>query len=328
MPSISANPLLTLLASGCYHSVASLMSATGLDKADLSRQLDEFTALGIELDFSAGEGYRIPGGLSLLDAAVVQASLSPIPASLLEDLQIHTAIDSTNAELLRLAGEGACSGTVCTAEQQTAGRGRRGRYWVSPFGRNLYVSVLWQYSAGAAALEGLSLAVGVAVARALATCNVENVQLKWPNDVLIGSAKLGGILLEMTGNAAGVCQVVVGVGINVAMPAGAAAAIDQQWTDIAGNGRRPDRSRLLAALLDELLPLLSAYESSGFAPWRDAWLELDAYADHPVVLLSGDQQQQGIARGVDESGALRLETAAGVQSIFGGEISMRPVHSV
>lgn len=141
-------------------------------------------------------------------------------------------IDSTNAEAMRQLEAGAGAGLVCTAEQQSAGRGRRGRTWVSPFARNLYLSVAWRYHQGAAALEGLSLAVGVAVARALAANGLPAVQLKWPNDVIFRGAKLGGVLLEMTGDAAGVCQIVVGVGLNVAMPDSAAVAIDQAWTDI------------------------------------------------------------------------------------------------
>lgn len=327
MPPVSVSPLLTLLADGRYYRVTELLSASGLDSAELSRQLGEFAQWGIELDVDSDQRYRIPGGLSLLDAAAVRSSLSPIATQLLKSLQVHPVIDSTNAELLRQAGQGISEGTVCTAEQQTAGRGRRGRQWVSPFGRNIYLSVLWEFAAGPSALEGLSLAVGVAVARALSNCGVDNVRLKWPNDVFIGDAKLGGILLEMKSNAEGVCQVVVGVGINVAMPEEASAAIDQPWVDIARNGETTDRSRLLAALLDELLPMLAQYESKGFARWREEWLALDAYAGQPVVLISGDQRQEGIAQGVDETGALRLETSAGLELFFGGEVSMRPVRN-
>ena len=327
MSPVPVSPLLILLADGRHHPVADLLSASGVDSTELSRQLAEFAQWGIALDSNTDQGYRIPGGLSLLDAATVCASLSPMASQLLKSVQVHPVIDSTNAELLRQAAQGVSAGTVCTAEQQTAGRGRRGRHWVSPFGRNIYLSVLWEYAAGPAALEGMSLAVGVAVARALSNCGVSNVRLKWPNDVLIGDAKLGGILLEMRSNADGVCQVVVGVGINVAMPEAASAAIDQPWVDIARDGEMPDRSRLLAALLDELLPLLAQYEVSGFAPWRQSWLALDAYAGQPVVLSSGDQRQEGIAQGVDETGALRLETSAGIELFFGGEVSMRPVRN-
>ncbi len=197
---------------------------------------------------------------------------------------------------------------------------------MSPYARNLYVSAVWEYSGGAAVLEGMSLAVGVIVARALGHCGVPPVQLKWPNDVFADGAKLGGILLEMTGDATGVCQVVVGIGLNVDMPRECGADIDQSWTDVARccNGVRPSRSALLGALLDELLPLLASFERTGFAPWQEEWQSLDAFAGQTVVLHSGDQQMAGIARGVDGRGALQLETAAGgVQSVFGGEISMR-----
>jgi len=154
------------------------------------------------------------------------------------------------------------------------------------------------------------------------------VRLKWPNDVLIGDAKLGGILLEMKSKADGACQVVVGVGINVAMPVSASASIDQPWIDLRRDAEMPDRNRLLAALLDELLPMLAQYESAGFAAWREEWLALDAYAGQPVMLISGDQRQEGVAHGVDETGALRLKTSSGFELFYGGEVSMRPVHKL
>ena len=236
------------------------------------------------------------------------------------------SVDSTNAQVLREAALEPLAGLVCTAEQQTAGRGRLGRQWVSPFAGNLYLSLVWQFSQGAASLEGLSLAVGVAVARALAASGVPPVQLKWPNDILYEGAKLGGILLEMTGDAAGTCQVVVGVGLNVSMPPAAAGNIDQAWTDVdtITGGNHPGRSKLLAALLNELLPLVSGFEQEGFAPWREEWQALDAFAGVNVILHTGARDMAGIARGVDERGALLLETGSGTQSVYGGEISLRP----
>jgi len=209
--------------------------------------------------------------------AIYGGGLSPVAADLLSRLLLLETVDSTNAEAMRQLESGAASGLVCTAEQQSAGRGRRGRTWVSPFARNLYVSLTWQYHQGAAALEGLSLAVGVAVARALTASGMPPVQLKWPNDIICGTAKLGGVLLEMTGDAAGSCQVVVGVGLTVSMPGSAATDIDQSWTDIEtlSKGEHPGRNALLAALLNALLPLLASFEQRGFAPWRDEWPALD-----------------------------------------------------
>jgi len=318
--------LLPLLASGEYRSGQDLAAALGVSRTAVWKQLNKLAEWGLEIESVKGRGYRIPGGIDLLDGAGLREQLRPEAARLLSRLELLETVDSTNAQALRQIELGAGSGYVCSAEQQSAGRGRRGRSWVSPFARNLYVSLVWQYHQGAGALEGLSLAVGVGVARALAGCGLPPVQLKWPNDVMAAGAKLGGVLLEMTGDAAGVCQVVVGVGLNVAMPAAAAGEIDQAWTDIhtLSGGEHPGRTALLAALLNELLPLLAGFEQDGFAPWRSAWQALDAFAGRPVVLHSGGRQLAGTARGVDARGALQLETAGGgVQAVFGGEISLR-----
>lgn len=317
--------LLPLLSSGEYRSGQDLADALGVSRTAVWKQLNNLSDLGLEIESVKGRGYRIPGGIDLLDPDVVRAALDSRAANLLSTLEVLETVDSTNAEAMRRVQQGAAAGLVCTAEQQSAGRGRRGRQWVSPFARNLYLSLVWEYHQGAAVLEGLSLAVGVAVARALAACELPQVQLKWPNDVLFDGAKLGGVLLEMTGDASGTCQVIVGVGLNVAMPRAAARDIDQAWTDIASmaGGEHPGRNILLAALLNELLPLLASFEDSGFGCWRAPWQALDAFAGAPVVLNSGGEPVTGIARGVDDRGALQLETAAGVQAVYGGEISLR-----
>lgn len=318
--------LLPLLANGDFHSGQDLATALGVSRTAVWKQLNKLEVLGLEIESVKGKGYRIPGGIDLIDEQRVRAGLTTNSLQLLTDLDVREVIDSTNIEALRQISSGARSGLVCTAEQQTAGRGRRGREWVSPFARNVYLSVVWEFSQGAAALEGLSLAVGVAVAQALKTFGLPPVSLKWPNDLLYKGAKLGGVLLEMVGDTTDKCQVVVGVGLNVAMPPSAASAIDQSWTDLSAMavaGNAPGRNELLSALLNELLPLLAGYENTGFKPWRAAWESLDAHAGKPVVLSSGAEKTAGIARGVDDRGALQLETSLGVQAIFGGEISLR-----
>ncbi len=322
---MSKSVLLSLLADGEFRSGQDLAAALGVSRTAVWKQLNKLAADGIEVESFKGRGYRIPGGIELLQHDEVVALLQPASAELLRELDIRDSIDSTNAEAMRRLEAGAGSGLVCTAEQQSAGRGRRGRHWVSPYACNLYLSVVWEYSQGAAALEGLSLAVGVAVARALQRCGVPPVQLKWPNDILHEGDKLGGVLLEMAGDASGACQVVVGVGLNVAMPETASTAIDQAWTDLrrVTEGGAPSRNALLAALLDELLPLVADFEACGFSAWRDQWLALDAFAGRSVILNTGQQQLAGTARGVDERGALLLETTTGIKSVYGGEISMR-----
>ncbi len=317
--------LLNLLADGQMHSDHELAGALDCSQAAVWKHIQQLDELALDVESVEGSGYRLHGGLELLDREQVMASLSPAALGYLASLDIQWQIDSTNAELLRQLGNRARSGLVCTAEQQSAGRGRRGREWVSPFARNLYLSVAWCYTEGMVALEGLSLAVGVAVARALEHSGVAGVALKWPNDILVNRAKLGGILLEMAGHSAESCQVVVGVGLNVAMPDAAAASIDQAWTDAStAAGVTVSRNDLLVALLDELLPLLAGWDSHGFARWREAWQARDAFADTAVILSAGDRRVAGTARGVDERGALLLESAGAVHSVHGGEISLRP----
>ncbi|RLA58346.1 MAG: bifunctional biotin--[acetyl-CoA-carboxylase] synthetase/biotin operon repressor [Gammaproteobacteria bacterium] len=318
--------LLPLLADGEFRSGQDLADALGVSRTAVWKQFKKLGELGLPIESVKGRGYRIPGGIELLDDTTIRRFLQPEAAGLLRALEILETVGSTNARAMRRAEQGPAAGMVYTAEQQSAGRGRRGRQWVSPYAGNLYLSLVWEFGQGAAALEGLSLAVGVAVARALAACGIGPVQLKWPNDVLFEGSKLGGILLEMTGDAAGACQVVIGVGLNVSMPQASAGAIDQAWTDIDTiTGREhPGRNTLLAALLNELLPLVARFEDQGFAHWRDDWQVLDAFAGEHVVLHTGAQQTAGVARGVDERGALQLETTTGLQSVYGGEISMRP----
>lgn len=324
---MSRSILLPLLADGEFRSGQDLANALGVSRTAVWKQVNKLAMeTGLVIDSVKGRGYRIPGGLELLDAEKIAAALKPEASALLSSLVVLESVDSTNAEALRRAEAGSVAGLVCTAEQQTSGRGRRGRQWVSPFASNLYLSLLWEFTAGAAALEGLSLAVGVAVARALEASALPAVQLKWPNDILHNGAKLGGVLLEMTGDAAGICQVVIGVGLNVNMPEEAARGIDQDWTDIRtlSGGAHPGRNALLAAMLDELLPLARHFEADGFGPWRAPWQALDAFDGERVMLQAGTTQVAGVARGVDQRGALVLETAEGRQAFYGGEITLRP----
>jgi BirA family biotin operon repressor/biotin-[acetyl-CoA-carboxylase] ligase len=260
----------------------------------------------------------------LLNRAVILELLPSKAAQLLQELDIQQVVDSTNALAMRHVQAGAGAGLVCVAEQQTAGRGRRGRAWVSPFATNLYLSVVAEFPRGAAAAEGLSLAVGVAVAEALELTGVTGLTLKWPNDILHADAKLGGVLIEIVGAADGPCQAVIGVGLNVCMPKTAALDIDQNWTDISRVfPGTVGRNQLLAAVLGELLPLVFSYERDGLAPWLDRWLQRDAYAGQRVVIHSGPREIAGAMAGIDKSGALLLDTGSGIQRIYGGEVSLR-----
>ncbi|WP_341938879.1 bifunctional biotin--[acetyl-CoA-carboxylase] ligase/biotin operon repressor BirA [Marinimicrobium sp. C2-29] len=328
-PKDPLSALLVCLADGDFHSGDELGESLGMSRAAVWKHLQKLTELGLPLTSIRGRGYQVEGGLELLEKERILGALDPEARRRLNVLELFRATDSTNVRALA-RGPAEPSGYVCLAEQQTAGRGRRGRAWVSPYGRNLYLSASWNFDGGAAALEGLSLAVGVAICRALEASGLQGVRLKWPNDLLWRGRKLAGVLLEMTGDPVGQCRVVVGIGINLSMPAGAARGIDQPWVDVSEacreEGLAPlSRNRLAAELINQLLPLLADYQRSGFSDYRNAWHARDAFLGQTVVLKSAQREQLGVARGVDGSGALRLEVDGQEQLCHGGELSMRAV---
>ena len=318
------NKLLTILSDGEFHSGEELGNLLGISRTAIWKQMQKVEALGLPVESQKGCGYRVVGGLDLLAEVALSDHLSAAAKALVQKLQIEASVTSTN-ELARLQAEvGDASGLVVLAEQQTAGRGRRGRQWVSPYGCNLYLSVVWAFEGGIQAIEGLSLAIGVAARRAMVHCGAEGIKLKWPNDLLWEKKKVGGILLEIVGDPTGYCQVVVGLGLNFGMPHRHAAEIAQDWADLSeilpeGVGR----NLLAATLLDEVLLLLSSYHEVGFAHYREDWLSSDAYANQPVKLLLVKQTIEGVARGVDGSGALELEIDGERHLFSGGEISLR-----
>lgn len=316
--------LLDTLADGQFHSGESLGEAQGVSRAAVWKQLKKLEALGLECHSVRGRGYRIPGGINLLKRAEFEAQLSTVAASALADISLALILDSTNRVALEQAQRGGSHGQLYLAEQQTAGRGRRGRVWVSPFARNLYFSLTWSFAGGAAALEGLSLVVGLALLQGLAGEGIEGVQLKWPNDLLYQGKKLAGVLLEMSGDASGQCQVVIGVGVNVAMPEDMAVDVDQPWIDLQQIAAKPlDRNRILAALVNALVPALQQFALQGFAPFREAWSQHNAYQGQAVRIATESFSVQGDCLGVDAGGALLLATDQGIKAFYGGELSLR-----
>ncbi len=312
--------LLERLADGALHSGSALGREFGVSRAAISKNARYWRELGAPIESAPGQGYRIPGGLELLERRrILQALPAPAP-----HLEIHTVLPSTNAHLLEQAGQELEYPRICLAETQTAGSGRRGRSWYSPFGSGIYLSLLWRFDCGAALLEGLSLAVAVATVDALQAQGGEDFRLKWPNDVQWRGRKLAGVLLEMRGDPNGRCEVVAGVGVNTALPP--AMKREQGWTDLQEVAGCPvSRNRLAADLVRSLVLLFAGYEGEGFARWRRRWDALDGMRGREVVLHSGAQRVHGIASGVDENGALCLDTAQGRQVYNGGELSLRTV---
>ncbi|WP_421223483.1 bifunctional biotin--[acetyl-CoA-carboxylase] ligase/biotin operon repressor BirA [Aeromonas enteropelogenes] len=309
--------LISLLSDGQFHSGEQLGEQLGISRAAVSKHMAALKGLGLDLFSLTGKGYRLAVPLALYDQAQLQA-LAPMAP-----IHCFPVIDSTNQFLLERVNQ-ARAGECCLAECQTAGRGRRGKPWISPFGCQLILSMYWRLEQGMAAAMGLSLAVGVAVVEALESLGYQGVELKWPNDLYYQGRKLAGILVEMSGSAGASCHLVIGVGLNLAMPAREGERIDQAWAELRHiNPELVDRNQLAARVIEHLQTAMQTFEQSGLGSFVDAWNRLDHFAGRPVRLLMGDQEIRGIARGIDDRGALRLETEEGIKFYLGGEISLR-----
>ena len=330
---LSQQALLTVLSDGEWHSGEDLGAHFNVSRAAIWKQLKQLQTAGVALESERGKGYCLSNPVQLLDTAGINTALTAQAQSKLASLDVEFSIPSTNSMAMQrieqVGDDKNYSGHVIFAEQQTAGRGRRGRTWVSPLGRNIYTSTIWRFSAGASALSGLSLAVGVAIVKALECSGYEGIGLKWPNDLLWQGKKLGGILLEISGDAAGPCHVVVGIGLNVSMSDQQAADdIDQPWVDLASINNQPiNKNAIAAGLLNQLLPMLDRFEADGFEPLLQDWLDRDAYLGSDIVLKIGADELLGKQVGVKTDGSLCIETANGLRTFNGGEVSLRPLQT-
>lgn len=302
---------------------AELARELGISRSAVWKRIESLRAAGVDVRARPGQGYALAAPLALLEAPALAAALGPAARMELSGLEVLFETDSTNAVALREPAP--ARGTrAWLAERQTAGRGRRGRQWSSPLAAHVYLSLSRCFEGGLAALQGLSLAVGVTVADVLHALGYARVGLKWPNDLLADGRKLGGILVEIGGEAGGPMRVVVGLGLNVAMPASAARGIDQPWCDLASlSATAPSRQQVCVALLDALLPMLARFEREGLAPFVEGWARHDVLAGQRVRLHVGDRVIDGVALGIAADGALRLRDASGEHHHHAGEASLR-----
>jgi BirA family biotin operon repressor/biotin-[acetyl-CoA-carboxylase] ligase len=254
-----------------------------------------------------------------------EAILAALGAETKLIVDVVDTIDSTNSALSRRATRQDVHGHVLVAEAQTAGRGRRGRAWTVVAGGSITFSLGWRFEQAASHLSGLTLAVGLAVARALEALGFAGIELKWPNDLVHRRAKLGGILVELTGDALGPSLAVIGVGLNVQLPVAARRRIAQPTTDLASLARRRaiDRNQLLARILRELAAVLEAFAERGFAPLRIDWQRRHALQRKPVeVLLPDGASARGEVVGVDAEGALVVDNRGQRLRFLSGEVSL------
>jgi len=317
--------LLSRLSADAPMSGSALAGALGVTRAAVWKQVEALRALGAPIVAEGGVGYRLAWPIDWLDRERIAAELAPAQRARVGTIRVDWQIDSTSSELLRRAASDGDDLLVCCAETQTAGRGRRGRDWRSPLGGNLYFSLLKRFDHGMGALTGLSLAAGTAVIAALSDCGVSGTGLKWPNDVLAGGRKLAGVLIELGGEFLGPCYAVIGIGINLRLPADIVAAIDQPVTDIATltGTDPPSRNRLAGRLLARLIETLDRFAEHGFAAIAADYARADLLRGKTVRVAAADATREGIADGVDSRGALRVRHGDAIATYDSAEVSVR-----
>ena len=314
--------VLALLASGDCHAGPDMARRLGISRAAVWKQIEALRAAG--LDVQSGEaGYRLTPPLEWLDPAAIRAALPAAIRRRIGGIENHWRLDSTSSECLRRAGDMPDRSFVF-ADWQDAGRGRRGRQWISPPATNLQFSCMKRFGSGYAALAGLSLAVGIAAANALDDCGATGIDLKWPNDLVHDDAKLGGILVELGGEFMGPCHAVIGVGINLRASQALRRVLDRPCTDLqSACGEAPSRNTLAAALVARLVEALDVFDESGFAAFADAWSMRDALAGRAIRVDGARGVFEGTAAGVDARGALRVRRAGGIECLDSAEVTVR-----
>lgn len=311
-----ASEVLALLSDGRSHSGESMAHTLGLTRAAISKIVKSMVSAGLPVSSSRRAGYTLSHPVDGLSSEKITRFLAPSYQELF-DIQCLMSCDSTNQRVKESAQQHAFA---CFSEHQSLGRGRRGREWLSPFAQNVYGSMGWQVKEGVSSLAGLSLAIAVVVMRGLTSLGVNNIQLKWPNDLLIGGKKLGGILIEVNGDMQGECYLTVGFGLNVHMTD---SPVDQPWVSLRSAGFTINRNQLAAVCLSQLSDLLSNYSDKGFAFYKGEWDQHDYAIDRPVCLIQGNRTIEGIYKGVDMQGHVRLLHNQRLQSYSGGELSLR-----
>lgn len=310
--------ILAIMADGKFHSGEHLGETLGVHRSIIWKQFQKLEKLGVEFSSVRGRGYRLQEPIELLDEAQIQSVLKEP----LDQFEVLFSIDSTNRYLFDMAQDYMGQQYAVFAEMQTAGKGRRGRHWVSPFGKNIYLSVLTTLKTDMTQLGGFSLMVALAVEQALTNLGVEGVRLKWPNDVYLNNQKLAGILLEMTGEYSSHYQLVIGLGLNFDM-AENTKDIGQSWTALKHQYPHLSRNQVAAELLNCVLFMIKEFKRSGFAPWRDIWNQKDVFYDCQVQVLHPHNTLSGLCKGVNERGELCVQTYSGIKQISGGEVSLR-----
>lgn len=311
--------LIRTLSDGVFHSGEQLGDELGISRAAVSKHIKVLMSWGLDIYRVQGKGYCLSHALDLLDKNTLSALLPSCP-----QLEVFPIIDSTNKYFMDKLPE-LEKGQVCVAEYQSAGRGRRGRQWLSPFGANLYFSMYWRLDAGISAAMGLSLVVGVATVEALTDMGCNGVKVKWPNDIYYQDKKLAGILVELSGQAGDAAHLVIGMGINIAMPdSESTQEITQPWANLEQTcTTMPEKNQLAAHLINRITQALTLYEEQGLGAFIERWQAIDNFNGRKVKVILQNREVHGIARGINEQGALLLDINGDITPFIGGEVSLR-----
>ncbi len=323
---IVRNEIIKILADCDFHSGEQLASKFDLSRSAISNHIKSLMKLGIDIYSVKGRGYKLSQPLELLDENKIRTFL-PVDSNKQPNfIDVRNVVTSTNDVVKQLLNEETSlkSGFCCLSEAQTAGRGRRGRKWISPFGSSLYFTMVWHFNSGYQAMAGLSVMVGVTVNKTLAEMGIPGCKLKWPNDVYYDFKKVAGILIEVEGQVSATVSSIIGIGLNIQLPNNI-EGIDQAYTDLnAIAGNNISRNELAAKLMSNLWLALEMFEQQGLGPFLNDWKKADLFYNKPIQLVSSNHKTEGICRGIDETGALLLEINHKVQAFHGGEISVRP----
>ena len=302
-----------------------LASKFNVTRAAVWKAVFALRALGLQISAVRGQGYLVHRPFDMLDNDQITRYLHAENDLRAASVSVYFQIRSTNSELLSRVRAGECKpGSIVLAECQIGGKGRRGRKWVSPLGGNIYASVGWSYDGPLRMLTGLPLAVAAQTIAQLEEFGIEGLSVKWPNDIMFQDAKLGGILLEVVGEADGRCHAVCGIGLNVLIGSMSGRAIDQPWTDLQTIAKvKVDRNQLAARICGAVLNTMAEFPNRGFKGYVRAWSMRDALRNRHVVVHTGSTHVQGIARGVDDEGALIVEMEGMQRRFYGGEVTVR-----
>jgi BirA family biotin operon repressor/biotin-[acetyl-CoA-carboxylase] ligase len=316
--------LLHILADGRFHSGQDIAASLGCSRSAVWKRIQQLRAIpGLEVDSVSGRGYRLGRPLELLQHDLILQQLPAARRDRLHRLEVLGSVGSTNTLAMQhvpVAGRA----SAWFAEHQSAGRGRRGRTWISPYGRNIYFSLAWRFETPLARLSGLSIAAGTVLCEVLEAHGLRGHGLKWPNDLLWQGRKLAGILLEANGETEGPATAVIGIGVNLDLDHKAAQHIDQPHAALRDAGLRVQRNRLAADLLDACMSMCIEFADRGLQPFLDTWQRYDAFRDRPVRLVGPRSELHGHYLRIADDGGLRLLVEGREQTFYAGELSLRP----